>query len=222
MYKKIKNVKKQASNEETKVPFMPSQASIIKPWIYDRKTSWQVYKMQFTMVTKANGWNHSAKAFHVASLLRGNAASMLKTLSEAQRHNFEILSSALELRFREKCTKEYSCLQLKSCYLKAGESLQELTIGIQKLSHFAFSDCPAETRENLAFQHFIDSVRDLETQKVLRLVDLKDIASSVVYAHKIETTQQASQKDQHTIRTVFATDLKSDFSKQIEELQKEI
>ena len=76
-------------------------------------------------------------------------------LSEAQSHNFEVLSSASELRFGEKCTKEYSRLQLKSRYQKAGESLQELATDIQRLSDLAFLDYQAETCEDLALQHFI-------------------------------------------------------------------
>ena len=87
------------SNEETEVQFTPSQASI-KLSIYDEKTSWQVvYNTQFTMVAEANGWNPNAKAFHLAASLRGDTADILETLSEAQRHNFETFSIALELRF---------------------------------------------------------------------------------------------------------------------------
>ncbi|KAF8793548.1 hypothetical protein HNY73_005013 [Argiope bruennichi] len=71
------------------------------------------------MVAEANGWNPQAKAFHFAASLRGDAADILETLTEEQRHDFQALSSALELRFREKCAKEYSRLQLKSRYQKA-------------------------------------------------------------------------------------------------------
>ena len=79
-----------------------------------------------------------------------------------------------------------------------------------------------ETREDLALQHFIDSVRDPETQKALRLADLKDIASALVYAHKIEAAQQASRKDRHTIRGVSVSDPETDFSKLIQDLRREI
>ena len=108
--KKIKNSEKQVSNKEAKKPLMPSQA-IIKPLTFDRKTSWQVYKRQFMMVAEANGWISSAKPFHLAASLRRDAADILQMLSEAQRHNFDSLSSAFELRFGGKCTKEYSHLQ---------------------------------------------------------------------------------------------------------------
>ncbi|GFS89464.1 retrovirus-related Pol polyprotein from transposon 412 [Nephila pilipes] len=121
--------------------------------------------------------NSRVKAFHLAASLRRDVADIIETLPEEQRHDFQALSGALELRFGGKCTKEYSRLQLKSRYQNAGESLQESADDIQRLSHLAFSDCPVETRQDLALQHFIDSVRDLEIQKALRLI--KDIGSAL-------------------------------------------
>ena len=139
--KKIENLEKQVSREEAKISqLMPSQA-ITKPSIFDLNTFWQVYKTQFLMVVDANRWNPSAQAFHLAASLRGDEANFLQTLSEAQRHNFDSFSRALELRFGEKCTKECSRPQLKSRYKKAGESLQELATDVQRLSHLAFSNC---------------------------------------------------------------------------------
>ena len=108
--KKIENLEKQVSKEEEKITPMPSQ-TIIKPSTFGGETSWQVHKTQFMMVAEANGWISSAKPFHLAASLRRDAADILQMLSEAQRHNFDSLSSAFELRFGGKCTKEYSHLQ---------------------------------------------------------------------------------------------------------------
>ena len=96
MNKKIESFEKQVSNEEAKMPLMPCQATI-KSSTFKGKIPWQVYKTQFTMVVEGNGWSPSGKTFHLAASLRGNAADILETLSEAQRHNFYSLSSALEL-----------------------------------------------------------------------------------------------------------------------------
>ena len=92
--KKIENLEKQVSKEEAKMPLMPSQA-IIKPLTFDGNSSWQVFKTQFMMISEANGWSPTAKAFHLAASLRGDAANVLETLSEAQRHTFDSLSNAL-------------------------------------------------------------------------------------------------------------------------------
>ncbi|GFU17872.1 retrovirus-related Pol polyprotein from transposon 412 [Nephila pilipes] len=109
--KEIEGLKKHMSNghEEPKGAFMLSLATI-KLLTFFGKTSRQVYKTQFTMAAEANGWNSRVKTFHLAASLRGDAADILETLPEEQRHDFQALSGALEQRFGGKCTKEYSRL----------------------------------------------------------------------------------------------------------------
>ncbi|GFW61295.1 gag-Pol polyprotein [Trichonephila clavipes] len=155
------------------------QAPYSKPSIklstYDGKSSWQVYKTQFSIVADANQWDSQTKACQLAASLRADAADILQTLPETQRLDIDALVNALELRFGEKCVKDYSRLQLKSRQQKVSETLQELATDVERLSHLAFSDCPTEVREVLALQHFVDGVRDPEIQKALRMADLKDL-----------------------------------------------
>ncbi|GFW84967.1 gag-Pol polyprotein [Trichonephila clavipes] len=94
------------------------QAPYSKPSIklstYDGKFSWQVYKTQFSIVADANQWDSQTKACQLAASLRADAADILQTLPETQRLDFDALVNALELRFGEKCVKDYSRLKLKS------------------------------------------------------------------------------------------------------------
>ncbi|GFU71105.1 retrovirus-related Pol polyprotein from transposon 412 [Trichonephila clavipes] len=186
------------------------QAPYSKPSIklstYDGKSSWQVYKTQFSIVADANQWDSQTKACQLAASLRADAADILQTLPETQRLDFDALVNALELRFGEKCVKDYSRLQLKSRQQKVSETLQELATDVERLSHLAFSDCPTEVREVLALQHFIDGVRDPEIQKALRMADLKDLKGALVFAMKLEAAQQATRKDRHPIRAVNESD----------------
>ncbi|GFX05710.1 retrovirus-related Pol polyprotein from transposon 412 [Trichonephila clavipes] len=186
------------------------QAPYSKPSIklstYDGKSSWQVYKTQFSIVADANQWDSHTKACQLAASLRAEAADILQTLPETQRLDFDALVNALELRFGEKCVKDYSRLQLKSRQQKVSETLQELATDVERLSHLAFSDCPTEVREVLALQHFIDGVRDPEIQKALRMADLKDLKGALVFAMKFEAAQQATRKDRHPIRAVNESD----------------
>ncbi|GFV78827.1 retrovirus-related Pol polyprotein from transposon 412 [Trichonephila clavipes] len=186
------------------------QAPFSKPSIklstYDGKSSWQVYKTQFSIVADANQWDSQTKACQLAASLRADAADILQTLPETQRLDFDALVNALELHFGEKCVKDYSRLQLKSRQQKVSETLQELATDVERLSHLAFSDCPTEVREVLALQHFIDGVRDPEIQKALRMADLKDLKGVLVFAMKFEAAQQATRKDRHPIRAVNESD----------------
>ncbi|GFW36868.1 gag-Pol polyprotein [Trichonephila clavipes] len=195
---------------ENKFEDMESKLEAKKPSIklstYDGKSSWQVYKTQFSIVADANQWDSQTKACQLAASLRADAADILQTLPETQRLDFDALVNALELRFGEKCVKDYSRLQLKSRQQKVSETLQELATDVERLSHLAFSDCPTEVREVLALQHFIDGVRDPEIQKALRMADLKDLKGALVFAMKFEAAQQATRKDRHPIRAVNESD----------------
>ncbi|GFX85357.1 gag-Pol polyprotein [Trichonephila clavipes] len=146
------------------------QAPYSKPSVklstYDGKSSWQVYKTQFSIVADANQWDSQTKACQLAASLRADAADILQTLPETQRLDFDALVNALELRFGEKCVKDYSRLQLKSRQQKVSETLQELATDVERLSHLAFSDCPTEVREVLALQHFIDGVLIRKSRKL--------------------------------------------------------
>ncbi|GFX40219.1 gag-Pol polyprotein [Trichonephila clavipes] len=83
------------------------QAPYSKPSIklstYDGKSSWQVYKTQFSIVADANQWDSQTKACQLAASLRADAADILQTLPETQRLDFDALVNALELRRREMC-----------------------------------------------------------------------------------------------------------------------
>ncbi|GFU28419.1 retrovirus-related Pol polyprotein from transposon 412 [Trichonephila clavipes] len=196
------------------------QAPYSKPSIklstYDGKSSWQVYKTQFSIVADANQWDSQTKACQLAASLRADAADILQTLPETQRLDFDALVNALELRFGEKCVKDYSRLQLKSRQQKVSETHQELATDVERLSHLAFSDCPTEVREVLALQHFIDWVRDPEIQKALRMADLKDLKGALVFAMKFEAAQQATRKDRHPIRAVNESDTSNSSVEQLE------
>ncbi|GFT80080.1 retroviral-like aspartic protease 1 [Nephila pilipes] len=136
---------------------------------------------------EANGWNPRAKAFHLAISLRGDVADILETLPEQQKSDFQALSGALELRFGGKCTKEYSRLQLKSRYQKAGESLQEFAADIQKTHLDAALHYPPDCDRidvhgkvylNIAFgdamYHHMAYVADKNDQFILGLDFLKE------------------------------------------------
>ncbi|GFW03303.1 gag-Pol polyprotein [Trichonephila clavipes] len=172
---RIESVENKFEDMESKLEAKIFESSFFKPSIklstYDGKSSWQVYKTQFSIVADANQWDSQTKACQLVASLRADAADILQTLPETQRLDFDALVNALELRFGEKCVKDYSRLQLKSRQRKC-RNAPELATDVG-LSHLAFSDCPTEVREVLALQHFIDGVRDLEIQKALRMADLR-------------------------------------------------
>ncbi|GFY14139.1 retrovirus-related Pol polyprotein from transposon 412 [Trichonephila clavipes] len=89
-------------------------------------------KQKVMTVADANQWDSQTKACQLAASLRADAADILQTLPETQRLDFDALVNALELRFGEKCVKDYSRLQLKSRQQKVSETLQELATDVER------------------------------------------------------------------------------------------
>ncbi|GFW94955.1 retrovirus-related Pol polyprotein from transposon 412 [Trichonephila clavipes] len=166
------------------------QAPYSKPSIklstYDGKSSWQVYKTQFSIVADANQWDSQTKACHgwISTL-------SLMLWSYASREMCEGL---------QQTPAEVTAAESVRNAPRTGDGRREAFLTL------AFSDCPTEVREVLALQHFIDGVRDAEIQKALRMADLKDLKGALVFALKFEAAQQATRKDRHPIRAVNESD----------------
>ncbi|GFW33661.1 uncharacterized protein TNCV_2211931 [Trichonephila clavipes] len=168
----------------------------VKLSTYDGKTSWEVYKTQFSIISEANGWTEEAKACQLAASLRGEAAEVLQTLPDTERLNLNSLYNALDLRFGQKYSKDYAQTRLQN----TGESLQEYASEVEDLANLAFSEHPATVREVISLQYFVDGLKEGEIQKAVRMADVQDLKSALLYALKLEAATQASRKDRHSIR----------------------
>ncbi|GFY03056.1 retrovirus-related Pol polyprotein from transposon 412 [Trichonephila clavipes] len=173
----------------------------------------------------SNGWNKAVKAFQLAASLRGEAAEILQTLPDIERLNLNSQYNALDLRFDQKYSKEYARLQMKTRLQKTGESLQEYASEVERLANLAFSDHPATVRETISLQYFVDRLKEGEVQKAVRMADVQDLKSDLLYALKVEAANEASYRDSHSVRGAkVATDApcESPWRKEIEKLRKEI
>lgn len=64
-----------------------------------------------------------------------------------------------------------------------------------RLKHLAYSDYSADVHGNLALKYFIDGIGHPKIQKALRMVDIKNLKSTRVYAMKFEAKTCSSRKD---------------------------
>ncbi|GFV73825.1 uncharacterized protein TNCV_3540011 [Trichonephila clavipes] len=180
---------------------MPLTASpvTVKLSTYDEKTNWEVYKTQSSIISEAYGWTEGVKACQLAAFLRGEAAEILQTLPDTERLNLNSLYNALDLRFSQKYSKDYARLQIKTRLQKTGESLQEYASEVERLANLAFSDLPATVRKAISLQYFVDGLKDGEIQKAVRIADVQDLKSALLYALKFEAASQASRRDRQSI-----------------------
>ncbi|GFT80530.1 uncharacterized protein TNCV_5122481 [Trichonephila clavipes] len=94
---------------------------------------------------------------------------------------------------------------MKTRLQKTGESLQEYVSEIERLANLAFSDHPASVRETISLQYFVYGLREGEVQKAVRMEDVQDLKSALLYALKLEAATQASRRDRQSIRGARVT-----------------
>ena len=60
-----------------------------RPTLYDGKTPWDAYRIQYEMTAEINGWDESEKARLLVTSLTGAAMSVLQTLPAEDHHSYQ-------------------------------------------------------------------------------------------------------------------------------------
>ncbi|GFT40377.1 uncharacterized protein TNCV_3115551 [Trichonephila clavipes] len=123
----------------------------------------------------------------------GEAAEVLQTLPDTRRLDLNSLYNALDLRFDQKYSKDNARLQMKIRLQKNGESLQEYASEVERLTNLAFSHHPATVQEAISLQYFVDGLREGEIQKAVRMADVQDLKSALLYALKLEAINPSEE-----------------------------
>ena len=174
-------------------PHVLSLGYAVKPTIFDGKSSWEEYRVQFETIARANGWNDEKKATALIASLGGSARSVLTTLSAAQCENFADLVSALEFRYGAKNLSNLNYVLFQSHRQRRDESISSLATKIERLAQSAFADCPAETRDKLAASQFVTALSDPVMQRELRLGGFTSLRAAVTRALEIEAVEAMSR-----------------------------
>ncbi|GFV31476.1 uncharacterized protein TNCV_3462821 [Trichonephila clavipes] len=114
---------------------------------------------------------------------------------------------------------------MKTRLQKTGQSLQEYASEVERLANFAFSDQTTTVREAISLQYFVDGLKNGEIQKAVRMADVQDLKSALLYALKVEAANEARSRDNHSVRGARVTTdapCESPWRKEIENLREEI
>ncbi|GBN28935.1 hypothetical protein AVEN_262200-1 [Araneus ventricosus] len=169
----------------------------LKPLTFDGQTSWTVFKTQFDVVSSTNGWTDFVKASQLVASLRGSAAEVLLGIPADKLTDLTNIEKALESRFRDSHLTQFYRTELKTRRQKPGESLQELATDVERLVSLAYAECPLDVPESLSAQYFVDAIRDEETQHSNRLMNAKDLKSSLAYSMKYDALRTVSKTSRH-------------------------
>lgn len=163
----------------------------IKLPVFDGLSSWSVYKVQLEAAASYNGWSTKEKAANLMLALRGQAASLLRTLP-AGSMDLNAIMAALEQRYGDGHLQTVYRSQLKARVQRSGESLQEFAAGVEQLSQLAYVSAPTDIQQHLATQAFIDGLRDQEMRRTLLMGDHRTVSTALVQALTLEAAKKAS------------------------------
>ncbi|GBM81780.1 hypothetical protein AVEN_106603-1 [Araneus ventricosus] len=202
--RRLSDLETRPNNFPTNPEFMYSRPSI-KSLTFDGQTSWTVFKTQFNVVSSTNGWTDFVKASQLVASLRGSAAEVLQGIPADKLTDLTTIEKALESRFGDSHLTQFYRTELKTRRQKPGESLQELAADVERLMSLAYAECPLDVRESSAAQYFVDAIRDEDTQHSTRLMDAKDLKSSLAYSMKYEAARRVSKTSRH-VRSIETED----------------
>ncbi|KAF8766552.1 Gypsy retrotransposon integrase-like protein 1 [Argiope bruennichi] len=203
--------------EERPINSMPSSEvmysrTTVKPLTFDRQTSWSVSKTQFDVGSSSNGWTDHVKASQLVASFRGSSAEVLQGIPAGNWADLTTIERALKFRFGDIRLTKFYRTELKTRWQKLGESLQVLAADVERLMSLAYAECPLDIRESLAAQYFVDAIRDEDTQHSTRLMDAKDLKSTLAYSMKYEAARTVSKASKHvrSIEVVEDSEKKED------------
>ncbi|KAK3729190.1 hypothetical protein QZH41_008864 [Actinostola sp. cb2023] len=136
----------------------------VRPTTFDGHSSWEDYLAQFNLMTEINRWDNVTKATYLAVSLSGPAREVLGDLTVSQRKYFTALTTALSTCFGTDNRTEIYRASLRTRTRRKDESLPELAQAIRRLTRCAYPQAPADMREDIAKNHFIDALVDLEAK----------------------------------------------------------
>lgn len=194
----------------------------VKPSPFDGQSSWEDYLAQFSLVAELNEWDSVTKATYLAVNLSGPAREVLGDLSPTQRKDFAELTQALSMRFGTENRSEMYRATLKSLARKRNESLPELAQSIRRMTKNAYPQAPADVREVLAKDTFVDALDDTDTKWKIRQARPRTLNQALDIAVELEAFQLACKRTTPQTRTVQPSESTMDLAKQLAELKEQM
>ena len=188
-----------APKTQDKTTSMPKSKTIdksgvkMKPATFDGSVHWADYKAHFDACAEINGWTDKEKGLYLAVSLRGQAQGVFGNLSAKANDYFE-LSTALQERFAPPNQTELYRVQLKERRQKATESLTELGQDIWRLTNLAYPKAPADLRETLAKEQFIDALVSSDMRLRIKQTRPTSLNMAVRHAVELEAFNKAERK----------------------------
>lgn len=190
-------------------------SDFIKVAMYDGKSSWKDYLVQFELAAQANGWDRNTRAIRLACSLRGSAQALLSDLTPDIRQNYDRLVTTLTERFEPQNQCELYKAQLKHRIRTPDEGLPELAQDIKGLTRMAYPSALVDLRDTLSKDSFIEALNDAEMELFICQKEPQTIDDAVRLALKYEAFTQGRRKRLSSAKTGVRMQYEDDFQDMI-------
>ena len=126
--------------------------------------------------------------------LRGLAQGVLGNLAYDTQMDYDALVQALNDRFAPADQMELYRIQLKERRQRASETLTELAQHVRRLTNLAYPTVPADVKETLAKDHFIDALLDSDLRLRIKQARPRSLNDAVRHAVELEAYVKAESK----------------------------
>ena len=163
---------------------------------YDGTGEWRDYKSHFDACAAINDWDDEEKGLYLPAALRGQAQCVLGDLPSDRQVHYTSLVEALEERFAPPNQMDLYRVQLKERRQKASETLPELGQAIRRLVNKAYPKAPAEVRETLSTEHFLDSLVNSEMRIRIKQSRPSNLNEAICLAVELDALYKAEKKNE--------------------------
>lgn len=209
---------------------------------YDGSSEWNDVKSHFDACATINDWDDRDKGLYLATALRGQAQGVSSDLPVENKMDYNTLVKTLEKRFAPPNLTELYRVQLKERCKRASESLPELGQAIRRLVNKVYVTAPAEVKETLSMEHFLDALVDSEMQIRIKQARPSNLNQAICLAVELEAFYKTERKyetgrahmhvahaqEEKSENTVYVhvidkmNDMMKPFTQQIDTLRKEV
>jgi hypothetical protein len=161
----------------------------LKPDTFDGTIPLREFLLQFNFIADANSWSRREKALALVSCLRGKARSVLESLENFDRLEFDELVSKLELRFGEGLNSINSYSLFTNRRQKFGEDFAAYGAELERLARLAYPECPFAVRDKIACAQFVSALADGYVRRTLQLEGVNSLKLAIERAKAVKIIQ---------------------------------
>ncbi|CAC5390686.1 unnamed protein product [Mytilus coruscus] len=184
-----------------------------KPPNFDGTSNWQDFLVQFEMVAAVNKWDDNAKAFELATSLRGVAQGVVTEIEPLRRFDYNYLVSSLTSRFEPVNQENMYKVQMNSFYRKQDQTLPEMAQEIKRITRLAYPTVPIDIRNQLRKDCFVRALNDPKIQLSIFQIEPKTIDDCIRFGVEYESftlDQKRTNNSKQGLRKITETEESDD------------